>query len=632
MTELLNELNLQLSDSEDNISFGDKLKSLSETGDRLAHTTPLRGLSDWSQAISPVRKGKKSFWESQDEKSPLKASNRDTSYYSDIDADKCIWLKSQENEILKSELDSSVSVIQQLKRSLTDLRKESNFKDSAVEKLRKYLKAFELRTEKLEKLAAKYKKKLISVKRMSQNCMSMNTAMGDISSDRPSAESLVQAIEKRVEDLKCEYEQAYTNKVIELNSQMNSKIFSLKQTYDDSLSKLREVHQEQIKRLEVEIKKTEEPPIRQMKLSVQKCSEAKIDPEKKEKTRNESLDLRELWKSESVIEEMKHNHMKACRKIKALQDSSLLLQQQHGSLVEENLRLNDEISNLKIDYESEVKARINLQILIDKMRIELVEAELQVKNSEKQWQEKLVDQKKTHFSSLASHESQLEQALHNYEEVCKQLAVIKSKKFSKDCLERPQMKDAMLQTEEDSGKETWDLLSLCLEFETKLDSLKADAKALLEYCENSHFGRKASVSESIDTSEAPSLYMQVRTLKSTVETKLSELLARIDAFQEDKKIDRTRLLSVDREFSCLDYTQERIDPLMLSGRFETPDLKRTEKQSWTHKRLSTIRTIEQLNLDFDCVDDTNLFNKASPSFCDVLTGAKPSFDTYEAEY
>lgn len=615
MTKLLNELDLQLSDLEEEVSFGDKTKSSIE---RLALTERLSRMSEWCDTISPVRKANKSLWDSQDGKSPLKVHPRDASSYSDIEVEKSLWVKSQENEIMKSELDSNNSLIKQLKQSLSDLRKEANFKDQALERLRKHLRSFETRAEKLERLANKYKKKLLSVKKMSQTC-----GQSETSEDRHSAEALVNAIERRVQALKEEYEQAYTAKVLELNSQMNYKVIGLKETYEVALQSLRTAHESQIKRLEEAIQKqsAEAPLPFCSRLAVHGCEGLSIMPGNKEKVKNESVDMRAIWKVESELEELTHMHLKACRKIHSLQEDSQLLLIKQDALAEENLSLRGQLTQAESDLEAEAKARWTALSTNEQLRRELFEAENKAKSIEKLWEDKFVEQKHTHFKSLAFHETQLEQALKNYEEVRSKLAILKSKKGNR--IDKTELKDSMTQTKDLMG-DAWDLLSLCLDFEMKLESLKNDAKALLEYCENSHLGRRPSISDNIEGSDAPSLYMQVRSLKSTIENRLSELLARIDAFQEDKKADRTRLLGSGRDFSSLECSQDP-EKLAVSRSYETPDLKGFDRIKWTHKRFSTFRNIENLQLDFGLVDETNLFNKPSPSFCENQIRKDPHF-------
>jgi chromosome segregation ATPase len=594
MSDLLNDLIMTLSDSDDDISFGDRIKSLVDI--RNLSVTPGRSLrgTEWTEVISPVRRSKSSFWDSHEERSPLKVALKDSSNYSESDRNS--WLKGQDNELLRAELDSTVGVVAQLRKSLADLRKEASFKDDAVLKLRQYLRTIEDRAVKLERQAGKYKKKLLRVKRMSQTC-APDLAQSRIG--RSSAEEFVQTIERRVEDLKREYEQAYSTKVLELNHQMNARALALQKAYDVSLN---ELHKSQVVTQTCPAGMQTEA----VKLAVQSCSGVFCGGISKEKT-----ELR--WKTEMKQEELRDAYLKARRKIIALREGSHLSQQRQDSLEQENTRLSDEISQLKAQLDSQAQARAELEGTVHKLRLSLSEAEDEMRVREKRWKKRLVEQQRTHVTSLSSHESQLEQAIHNYEAVCKTLAGLKARTSGAP---RPDFKDAIVQTDEDCWSDNWELMSLCLKFEAALESLKSDAKGLLTYCESTQFGKKG-ITERLEGNETPSLYLQIRTLKSTVETKLSELLARIDAFQEDKKVDRTRLFSTGRSLHSHDYTHGL--PLTVDNSFESPDMISTGKIDWTHRRLSTIRAIEQLHLDFDCIDDTSLFNKPSPSFCDSVS-------------
>jgi hypothetical protein len=159
MRDLLNDLIITLSHSDDDVSFGDRIKYL--VGIRNLSVTPklsLRG-TEWAGVISPVRKCKSSFRGSHEERSPLKVALKDSCNYSEVESDRGVWLKGQENEALRVELDSLVGVTAQMRKSLTDLRKEAKCKDEVVLKLRQYLKTIEDRAMKLERQAGKYKKK-----------------------------------------------------------------------------------------------------------------------------------------------------------------------------------------------------------------------------------------------------------------------------------------------------------------------------------------------------------------------------------------------------------------------------------------------------------------------------------------
>jgi chromosome segregation ATPase len=249
------------------------------------------------------------------------------------------------------------------------------------------------------------------------------------------------------------------------------------------------------------------------------------------------------WKTEKEQEELRDAYLKARRKIIALVEESRLFQQRQDSLEQEITKLHAKTKQLKAQLDSEALARAELEGTADKLRLSLSVAEDGVRVKEKK---RLVEQQNTLVTSLSTHEGQLEQAILNYEAVCKTLAVMEAKASE---ARRPEFKDAMGQTE-DCWSDNWELMSLCLKYEATLESLKRDAKGLLIYCETTQFGRKG-IAERLEGNETPSLYLQIRTLKSTVETKLRKLLACIDALQEDKKVDRTRLFSTGRGFPRL---------------------------------------------------------------------------------